>query len=188
MNLPIKEILPYCVSVLAGGVIVAFLRRGGFSLKPTKVSLPFVDLDVTRFSALTPVQVFNNLTRVVLPANREAAHNVAAVTAAPILMIHAGWNIVCDAFIRRFDAYPEDDHINSAAAAIGGQNVEFLRTYRDIYRNASRYTSSLTPEFAADYIVRAPSLAERIAGARTPVENATYRALLEAASEAVHRS
>lgn len=157
----------------------------GYSVRATKLSLPFVEADLARFDALSAVTFFNEVSvSVIRPSNREEAAAVAG--AAPLLLIHTGWSLVCEAFVRRFQAYPDDEHIMGAAAAIGGQNVEFLRMYRDIHVNAVRYAPQVRAEFAANYLVRAPSLAERIDGDSLEPIPATAKKLIMGASAIIH--
>ena len=155
------------ISALVGGLLVALLVAWRYSFRLTKLSLPFLDMEVSSFDNLSPVLFFSQFTMMVLRRDPDAVRESdAAAAATPVLLVHAGWNMVCEAFVSRFQAYPDDAHIVAAAAVIGGQNVQFVKMYRDIHTSAIRHSHSVTREFASDYLVRAPTLAERIDGVR----------------------
>jgi hypothetical protein len=82
-----------------------------------------------------------------------------------------------------FNAYPDDEHINAAASLIGGQNVEFIKMYRDIHIAAIRHSSAVNREFASDYLIRAPSLAERIQGGKYWVSDPVLETYLSSAAQ-----
>jgi hypothetical protein len=158
------------ISALIVGLMLGFLIWRGYTIRPTKVSFPFVDIQLTRFDGLSPVQFFNNLSIAYInPAPQYDPQAEVAAENTPIVLIHAGWTIVCNAFIRRFQAYPNDDRIEAAASQIGGQNVEFLKMYRDIHVAAIRHADAISRTFASNYLLRAPSLAHRITN--EPQEN-----------------
>ena len=159
------------ISALLGAAVVGVLLLRGHSVRPSKVSLPFLEMSISRFDGLSAVKRFVNISAAVLSprvaVQREAT---TAALATPVVFIHTGWNIVCEAFVRRFGYYPDDDRIHGAAAVIGGQNVEFVKMYRDIHAAAIRHAETVAADFAANYLARAPSLAERIEGALPPLE------------------
>ncbi|HVQ07084.1 MAG TPA: hypothetical protein VMS43_01480 [Allosphingosinicella sp.] len=181
------EIVTIVISASAGAVVMSLLFWRGYSFRAKEFSFPFVKGDLSRFDGLSAVTFFREISiRALNPSEaQEAAAAAAASDASPVFLIHSGWNLVCEAFVRRFQAYPDDERITGAASAIGGQNVEFVRTYRDIHVNAVRYARQVTPEFAANYLLRAPSLAERIEGPNLRGMDPRTRSLVQAASRII---
>lgn len=181
------EFVTIIVSASAGAIAMGLLFWRGYSARATKLKLPFVEADLSRFDGLSAVAFFREISiRALNPMEaRDAAAAAAASDASPVFLIHSGWNLVCDAFVRRFQAYPDDERITASASAIGGQNVDFVRTYRDIHLSAVRYARQVTPEFAANYLLRAPSLAERIEGPNLAGMDPRTRSLVQAASEII---
>lgn len=175
------EVVTIVISASAGAVLMGLLFWRGYSVRATKLSLPFLQADVSKFTGLSATRFFDEVT---VMAIRPASPPVSLVVAgqSPLVLIHCGWNIVCEAFVRRFEAYPDDEHIYGAASVIGGQNVEFVKMYRDIHTEAIRHSRQLTPEFAANYIVRAPSLAQRIEAVARPDIAPTAWSLIDSAS------
>ena len=176
-------ILISVASALVGAALVALLFWRGYSVRLKEMSLPFFKAEVSHFDSISAVKFFTEVSARILQAdvNTVLAAKQAA-QATPVVLIHAGWNLVCEAFVRRFKAYPDDEQIVAAASAIGGQNVEFVRVYRDIHISAVRHSGQVTRDFAANYLVRAPSLAERIEGhPMGPLPSVTHSLLAEAA-------
>ena len=181
-----SQILISVASALVGAALVALLFWRGYSVRPTKMSLPFFEADISHFDSISAVKFFNEVSARVLHADvKTVLAAEAAAAATPVVLIHAGWNLVCEAFVRRFKAYPDDDRIIAAAADIGGQNVEFIRIYREIHTSAVRHSAQVTREFAANYLVRAPSLAERIEGHPIGPLPAVTHSLLASASDTI---
>ena len=178
-----SELVAIGVPALAVGILAGALLVWRYSIRLKKLSLPFLELEVSRFDALSPVLFFSQVTKLVLQSDARMRREADdALTATPVLLIHAGWNMVCETFVDRFRAYPDDAHIEAAASVIGGQNVQFIKMYRDIHANAIRHSNSVTREFASDYLVRAPTLAERIDGERREGDD-LFRELHMAASK-----
>lgn len=168
------DLITIAVSVIIGACIAAFAIRRGYSVRPTKISMPFLEADLAKFEYEPAVAMFTSVSAAAIPFDYEAIQSAEAATdATPVMLIHTGWNLVCEAFIRRFQAYPEDNKIVEAAAAIGGQNVEFVRMYRDIHSNAIQHSANVSKIFAANYLVRAPSMAERVEGRRSKFDPQT---------------
>lgn len=183
------QLLTIAVSALLAGLMVGLLVRKGYSARLSKVSLPFVDWQVSNFSQLSAVQFFTHLSVGFIGPELEFDNDDQILAdRAPILLIHVGWNLVSGAFIRRFNAYPSDDRVEAAAGVIGGQNVEFLKMYRDIHAQAIRHAGAVTREFAANYLLRAPSLATRIEGIERMNSGRLIRSLLLDASETVRKN
>lgn len=155
------------VFVIAALGLLLFLWGKKKQVSLTRVSLPFAEFSVSSFDGLPAVMKFSQLSMLCLPADPSMTRSLDGSTAensSPAMMIHTGWNIVCEAFIARFGAYPTDEEVLKAAAAIGGQNVEFVQMFRGIYEAAIKHSASIDREFAANFLVRAPALAERIHG------------------------
>jgi hypothetical protein len=180
----VRDLIVITLSVLVGALIAAIAVWRGYSVRPTKLSLPFLQADLERFSDLSAVEMFDQVSMAAIPMDRilELERKRAAAEATPVMLIHTGWHIVCEAFIRRFEVYPDDTRIIDAASVIGGQNVEFVRMYRDILSAAISHPKTVSKEFAANYLIRAPSLAERIEGHRVAIPESALDRLTLAAS------
>lgn len=155
------------VFVIAALVLLLFLWGKKKQVSLTRVSLPFAEFSVSNFDGLPPVMMFAHLSMLCLPVDPATLKQVGSHQgdeATPSMMIHSGWTLVCDAFIRRFGFYPNDEEILKTAAELGGQNVEFIQMYRGIYNASVQHANSLDKEFAANYLVRAPAMVERING------------------------
>lgn len=155
------------IFVIAALGLLLFLWGKKKQVSLTRVSLPFAEFSVSSFDGLPPVMMFSELSMLCLPADpamTKSLNDDTANSSAPTMMIHTGWSLVCDAFIGRFGAYPSDEEVMKAASAIGGQNVEFVQMFRGIYEAAIKHAASIDREFAANFLVRAPALAERIQG------------------------
>ncbi len=179
------------VPALIAGIIFGLFMRRGYSIRPTKLSLFPLEVQLERFESLPPVEMFLVISMSFIEPgvqDKDEAKLIASRT--PVALIHVGWNIVCEAFIRRFRAYPNDDRIDAVAAEIGGQNVEFIKMYRDIHVHAIRHANTVTHEFASNYLLRAPSLAERIEPMLTGTaeQDPLLRALLFEATQTIRRS
>lgn len=170
---------------MVGAFLAAVALWRGYTVRPTKLKLPFFEADLESFKDLPAVNLFRNVSAAAIPIKRiqkVRRKTAAAAEATPIMLIHTGWNIVCEAFIRRFQVYPDDARITETASTIGGQNVEFVTMYRDILSSAMKQPAIVSKEFAANYLVRAPSLAERIEGRRAVMSEDTNERLALAAS------
>ena len=153
------------IFVIAALGLLLFLWGKKKRVSLTRVSLPFAEFSVSSFDGLPAVMMFSQLSMACIPTDSSMSNSIddgATANSTPTMMIHTGWNLVCDAFIRQFGAYPNDDEILKAAASLGGQNVEFVQMFRGIYNASIQHANEVDREFAANYLVRAPSLAERI--------------------------
>lgn len=174
------------VPALMAGLLLGLLMRRGYSPKFTKLSLPFLELQLDRFEKLSLVEMFVAVSMAYISPAFEGIDDAAIVVdRTPIILVHAGWDIVCEAFVGRFQAYPNDDRIDAVAGEIGGQNAEFLKMYRQIHAHAIRHSHAVTREFASNYLIRAPSLAERIKGSRSVRQDSFRRALLANAAKTI---
>ncbi|MBO0748865.1 MAG: hypothetical protein J2O44_00330 [Porphyrobacter sp.] len=130
------------------------------------MKLPFMDFEVSRFSDLSAIKLFNNVSRVTIRPSTSADTwlKLANADVTPILLVHVGWQIVCGAFLETYLAYPSEENVAKQAGKIGTQNAEFVVLFERIYRIAIREDQRLPMEFAREYFLRAPSLATRISG------------------------
>jgi len=144
--------------------MVLLARR--YRLTPKNVKLPFMDFEVSRFTDLSPVRLFDNVSRVTIRPSSGASAWLAMANAeiSPILLVHVGWQIVSGAYLETYLAYPNEENVAKQATTLGAQNAEFVIMYERIYRLAVRQDQGLTLEFAREYFLRAPSMATRIAG------------------------
>ncbi|WP_144428184.1 hypothetical protein [Azospirillum thiophilum] len=160
--------MPIIAMVLPGilaGIAFGILLQRGYSARVTKISLPFMEMQINNFGKLSPVEMFNEVSMMVIPSiNRNIVDAFMSIDKTPVILIHTGWSIVCESFVNRFRAYPSDDSIDAIVSEIGGQNADFIKMYRNIHLQAIRHSKSVTKEFASNYLLRAPSLAERIGG------------------------
>jgi hypothetical protein len=156
------------VPICCAAVLFAFLTARGHRTRAIRIKLPFVDIDTSNFRDLSPVKYFDQLSIIVISPRPALLNHDKLLSTPPIVLIHVGWNIVCEAFITKFSTYPSDESMHSAASAIGGDNAEFVKMYRDIHK-AAILTASVKREFAIDYLLRAPSLSERITGEPFPI-------------------
>jgi hypothetical protein len=160
------------VPICCAAILFVFLVVRGYRTRDVRIKLPFVEIDTSKFQNLSPVRYFGNLSIIMISPKSDLRifrENDKLLSTPPIVLVHIGWNIVCEAFITKFIAYPTDENIHSAASAIGGQNAEFIRMYRDIHK-AAILVNSIKREFANNYLLRAPSLAERITGEPFPIQ------------------
>lgn len=156
------------VRICCAAVLFAFLIARGHRTRAIRIKLPFVDIDTSSFGDLSPVKYFARLSMAVISPRPTLLNHDKLISTPPIVLIHVGWNIVCEAFITKFCTYPTDESIHSAASAIGGNNAEYVKMYRDIHKEAI-LSASVKQEFAIDYLLRAPSLSERITGGPFPI-------------------
>jgi hypothetical protein len=156
------------LTFLGGGMIVAALVAANVRMKLVKFKFGGFEFDASKFDELSAVKFFNAVSRAIIEPVDDAdlraswSHAVGFEQASPVLMMHAGWTMVSQAFISEFKAYPDDAEVRKAAPQLGSQNVEFILTYRRAYEASIREDARLPPEFAREYLRRAPSLAERI--------------------------
>ena len=154
---------------LAGIAVVLAFLAARYRLRAKRLSIPFVEFEVSRFDQLSPVQLFSAVSVVALRADvplpggsSEAQLLAGDGKPTPIIMIHAGWTMVCETYVRRFKHYPDQESVLKVVAEIGVQNAEFVNVYRRVYENAIRHPKQITAAFAKDYLDRAPALSQRI--------------------------
>jgi len=99
------------------------------------------------------------------------------------VLIHLGWQLVCDTFVKRFLTYPDEENVRSHITEFGSQNAEFIITYERLYTAAVRFNGSIDIEFAREYFLRAPSLAQRISS-----QDVELQELFERAAAMLERS
>ena len=150
---------------LAGMAVVLIFVAARFRLRAKTLSIPFVEFEVSRFDQLSPVQMFSSVSVVALRSDiAPRPDQLMAMEAAPtpIIMIHAGWMMVCETYVRRFKHYPDNESVLKVVAEIGAQNAEFVNVYRRVYENAIRHPKQIGMTFAKEYLDRAPALSQRI--------------------------
>ena len=155
------------VIILAGVLATLLFVLRGKTVTPDKITLGFMEVKISDFEGLSPIKMFRALTMKMIPESedhKDALTTKEFSTKSPLVLVHIGWNMVCEAFIERFDTYPSDEAINAAASDIGGENAEFVTLYRRIHLEAAKNEPALSRSIAEHYLVRAPSLAERISG------------------------
>ena len=153
------------VALLLVGLAGIVLLASRYRITPKNVKLPFMDFEVSRFTDLSAVKLFNNVSSVtILPsASADSWLRLANADISPILLVHVGWQIVSGAFLETYLAYPSEENVARQADKIGTQNAEFVVLFERIYRIAIRQDEALPMDFAREYFLRAPSLATRIA-------------------------
>jgi hypothetical protein len=150
------------VLVAVSGLV---LFANGYQLRPKNIRLPFIDFEANRFAELSPIKLFQSVSRLVIFPSEPAKQWLAGgrlPEISPELLIETGWRIVSEAFCEEYLEYPTDDNVQAKASQIGSQNVEFVLLYRKIRETVFRFPDDLPKEFAVEYFLRAPSLATRI--------------------------
>ena len=153
------------IAFLMAGVAALVLHANGFRLKPKNVSLPFVSFEASRFDELSPIRLFQTVSRMVIHPSLSATQWLANGNMPDIsseLLIETGWRIVSEAFCEEYLEYPTDQNVQTKTPTIGSQNVEFVLLFRKIRETAFRFPDQIPREFAIEYFLRAPSLATRI--------------------------
>ncbi|RYD94402.1 MAG: hypothetical protein EOP61_21750 [Sphingomonadales bacterium] len=148
------------LAALAGLLLLSQRYR----LRPKSFELPFLKFDTSRFADLSAIQLFTNVSKVaIFPSS--AAQNWLLnkpVEATPMMLIHVGWHIVCDAFVKNFGQYPSEENVQAHVHELGSQNAEFILTFAKIYAAAISHAEDIPYSFAEDYFMRAPSLGVRL--------------------------
>lgn len=150
---------------LAFAALTSFvLWTNGYQFTPKSIRLPWLEADLTNFNGLSPVKMFIALSRRLIPSSTDARawldQQVHPTT--PFLQVHIGWRAVSDAYIKRYGTYPAEDDVRTRVADLGGQNVEFVLLYEKVYSAAVRNEHAIPKDFAREYFLRSPSMAERI--------------------------
>lgn len=180
------QIFVVALPAILAGVALGILLQRGYSARITKFSLPFIEMQINNFEKLSPVEMFNYVSMMFIsPTYGIDRDALLAIDKTPVILIHTGWNIVCESFVNRFRTYPNDASIDAVVAEIGGQNAEFIKMYRNIHLQAIRHSNSINKEFASNYLLRAPSLAERIGRVRDESIDKFRQALIVGASEMI---
>ncbi|ATW04420.1 hypothetical protein [Sphingorhabdus sp. YGSMI21] len=148
---------------IAGLAGVLFVARG-YSLVPKKVKLPFADFEATRLSDLSPIKMFMSLSRAVISPAPVAQNMIdeKKLSPSPILLVHLAWHVVSEAYVAQYFSYPTEDDVRSRVADLGTQNVDFIVLFERVHSACIRDEKAIQMDFAEEYFVRAPSLAERI--------------------------
>jgi hypothetical protein len=152
------------IGIVLAALIALVLFAGGYDLKPKKLKFLLLDLEARRFIDLSPAKVFQSLSRSVIPRSTFAEDWLqgGVPEPEPLALIYLGWQLVCDSYLDRFGEYPSQGNVQARGKELGGQNIEFIMSYSAVYSSAVRNGDLVSIDFARDYFVRAPSLAERI--------------------------
>ncbi|MEO1701734.1 MAG: hypothetical protein AAFR71_06725 [Pseudomonadota bacterium] len=142
------------------GICIALLVVRGSSLKVEGISIFGVQMSGKIFEQLSPVQLFNHLSRMV-PTT--ISISTLSDDFDPHAMLDMSWRMVSDAYIQRFRQYPDDNSLSKNASELGTQNIEFIRIYRQAYI-ACLKQAEVPKDFAENFLARAPNLAYRIGG------------------------
>ena len=149
--------------VLAGlaGLIVLGNR---YRLTPKNLKLPFMDFEASCFGDLSVVRLFDEVSAKSIPSSQLADKWLALRDAdiSPLMLIHLGWHIVCNAFVSTYLAYPTPEAVMGKVGDLGTQDAEFVLLFERIYKAAIGQAGAIPFGFAVAYFQRAPSLAERI--------------------------
>jgi hypothetical protein len=159
-----KDVAVPLASFAAGLLLALLLLSLRYRLRLRELDLPFLKVDLSRLEDLSPVKLFSTLTRVALQPQPAPE----TLEDEPLVAIHAGWTMVCDAFIERFRKYPDEPNVKAVADQLGGQNVEFVLLFQKIHDAAMKHEKQVKPSFARDYVGRAVALAERIGKGELP--------------------
>lgn len=162
----VPAIMGALITLLLVGIAGAILMMAGYRLRPTSVNLGFMTFETSRFGDLSPVQLFEQVSRVIIPPSADAQNwfDKSTPEATPVLLIHVGWNIVADAYVRKYSALPSEPDVESRISDLGPQNAEFVVIFKRVYDQSVRHGENVGPDFAREYFLRAPSLATRISG------------------------
>ncbi|MES2442824.1 MAG: hypothetical protein V4574_08330 [Pseudomonadota bacterium] len=174
-------VLTILITFLLTSLASALLLGSRYRLVPKTIKMPFGDFDVSRFSDLSPMILFANVSKYAVSVDPAAQMWLSSnkKTLSPLLMVHLAWQIVCDTFVEQYDAYPTDEEIRKHIKNLGSQNVEFIITFRRIYEYSIGYMDQLTLDFATSYFLRAPSLARRISPSSPPRTSDLYDFMLK---------
>ncbi|MEA3052877.1 MAG: hypothetical protein QOG72_1780 [Sphingomonadales bacterium] len=175
----------FALGVLAALLAAATLVKSRYSLRPKSLKTPVGEFDITRFADLSQVQLFQNVSVMVITPSSDALDwaKTSQAKVAPVAFIHAGWTLVCDTFVQQFGTFPTDDAVRQAIQKLGSQNVDFIISYRKIYESSVSYSADVPPDFAVEYFVRAPALSQRIAGGAEIASSSLFEALSATARE-----
>lgn len=177
-------VLGLLLGLLLAGIAGFILYGSGYRLQPKGLRLPFMDFDASKFSALSPIQMFDALSRAIIAPSPDASHWLATQTGllTPVLLVHLGWRVVCDSFVERYSQYPMPEQVRAQIRDLGAQNVEFIQLFERIHAASVRDADAIDLAFAREYFLRAPSLAQRI----LPRRRVDLGAIFERASDALN--
>jgi hypothetical protein len=173
------QIAMFLLGVLVALAVAGIYVSRRYTLRPKSLKTPFGEFDISRFDELSHVQLFENVSVVLINPSIEALETArdSSSQITPLALVHAGWTLVCDTFVERFKAYPTDEAVRNEIQALGAQNADFIITYRKIYESALSYADALTREFATAYFSRAPALSQRIAAGERISPSSAFEAL-----------
>jgi hypothetical protein len=175
----------FALGVLATLLAAATLLKSRYTLRPKTLKTPVGDFDIARFGDLSQVQLFRNISVLVISPSRDALNwaETSRGKVSPVAFVHAGWTLVCDTFVQQYGTFPTDVAVREAIRKLGSQNVDFIIAFRRIYESAVSYANDVPPDFAVEYFARAPALSQRIAGGVEISPSALFEALSITARE-----
>lgn len=150
------------LTAIAGFLLLA----RGYKLTPKSLKFPFAEFEASRLMDLSPIKMFMSLSRVAISPAPAALNLIRAgrISPSPLLMIHLAWHVVSQAYVAKYLAYPTEADVRTRVAELGVQNVDFIVLFERVHSVCIRDEEAVSAELAEEYFVRAPSLAERIAG------------------------
>jgi len=160
----LELVLGLLLGMTLTGLAALILLGSGYRLKPKSIKFPFLDFDASRFDALSPVQMFSAVTKFVMPPSPHAKEWLfnREQPIDPIILVHLGWRVVCDTFVERHGKYPSEQNVYEKIGDLGAQNVEFIILYARVHTASIRDPESVHADFAREFFIRAPSIAQRI--------------------------
>lgn len=159
------DLIYLLVGLVAGAIALVLLWTWRARVVAKKISFPFMEFEVSNFDSLTVVTFFRRVTRIMLagqPINASQEFH-------PLVLMNAGWMMVCEAFVLKFDKYPTEENVHSVVAQLGSQNAEFVNIFRKVYECSIREGDRLKRDFAHAFVTRGPALAQRVSGNTTPL-------------------
>lgn len=159
------QIIVLFLSVYFFVTIALTLVWFGTSLWPSKLKLPFLEVDIQNFHNLSIVRMFKSVSRslfVFRDADAEKLFQESRLVNHPEVLIHLASNFVCDAYISAFRSFPTDASLHENASKLGAQNIGFIKLFRDMDAAALKHSSSVGEDFPREFFLRAPSMVQRI--------------------------
>ena len=156
-----SQIVIAFLMIYSAFVTYIIVRKNGHEAKLSKIKTPFAEFDIQHFERLTAIKVFNNLSVMIRPDRHGVQNLIDDTHILPAIKVHLGWHLVSEAYVRKFDEFPDDSSLTRVTSQIGAQNAEFVKIYREANSACSKSTN-VPQKFSTAYLERAPSLAVRI--------------------------
>lgn len=161
-----SDVIYVAMIVVMGFSILVLVLRKKISLNLRQIKMPFLEFDISSFKSISIVILFEAVTAIRIPPILQEMPDQLH----PLLLLNAGWMMVCDAFVTRFNLYPTDENIRGVVHEIGSQNAEFVITFRKVYESSIKYGDRIDRNFAKRFVSRCPALSQRILRDNTPLE------------------